>query len=130
MRILRASGIWSTLLGLAAVLAFVCLSSSPMHAEAFDGKYQCVRIEVGNQSERCQSPPLILSEDGSYEIWGEKGTYEVVQDRWLVLSHSKRRGLGHFVGPNEIVFEYKIGSQKCRVTFRQVYDPPPGFDVG
>lgn len=130
MRILRASGVWYSLLGLAAVLASSSVWSSPLQAQAFDGKYQCVRIELGNQSARCQSPPLILSDDGSYEIWGEKGTYEVVQDKWLVLSHSKRRGLGHFVRPDEIVFEYKIGDQKCRVTFREVYDPPPGFDVG
>lgn len=131
MRLFKASGAWSSLLSLAAVLTLGSLWPSPMHAqEAFDGKYRCVRIEIGNQSGRCQSPPLILSQDGSYEIWGEHGTYEVVQDQWLVLSHSKRRGLGHFVGPNEIVFEYKIGNQKCRVTFQQIYDPPPGFDVG
>ena len=130
MRILRASGTWSILLYLTALMALSSFSSAPLHAQAFDGKYQCVRVELGSQSERCQSPPLILSEDGSYEIWGEHGTYEVVQDKWLVLSHSKRRGLGHFVGPNEIVFEYKIGNQKCLVTFREVYDPPTGFDVG
>ena len=128
---LRASRLWSSLLSLSAVVVLSSLWSLPVHAQAaFDGKYRCVRVEVGNQTGKCQSPPLVLSQDGSYEIWGEHGTYEVVQDQWLVLSHSKRRGLGHFVGPNEIVFEYKIGDQKWRVTFRQIYDPPPGFDVG
>jgi len=130
MRIFRVSGAWSTLLSLAAVLAISGFWSSPAHAQALDGKYRCVRIQIGDQTGKCQSPPLVLNQDGSYDIWGEHGTYEVVQDQWLVLSHSKRRGLGHFVGPNEIVFEYKIGDKKCRVTFHQVYDPPPGFDVG
>jgi hypothetical protein len=109
MRIFRPSSGLNYLPSI-AVLLVSCLWSPALHAQsAFDGKYRCVRVEVGHQSKSCQSPPLILSGDGSYQIWGEHGTYEVVQDEWLVLSHSKRRGLEHFVGENEIVFEYKIG---------------------
>jgi hypothetical protein len=131
MRILRSSGLWSTLLSTLAVLVFSSFWPSSLHAQAaLDGKYRCVRIEIADQVGQCQSPPLILSQDGSYAIWGEHGTYEVVEDKWLVLSHSKRRGIGHFVGADRIVFEYKIGNKTCRVTFRQVYDPPPGYDVG
>ena len=130
MRISRSSG-WLSLLPLSLVLLASFWGSPDLRAQsAFDGKYRCVRIEVGTQTQACQSPPLILSSDGSYQIWGERGTYEVVQDQWLVLSHSKRRGLGHFVGADEIVFEYKIGGKRCRVTFREIYDPPPGFDLG
>ena len=95
-----------------------------------DGNYQCVRLEFQGQSAPCQSPPLVLNKDGSYEIWGEHGTYEVVQGRWLVLSHSKRRGLGHFLDSHEIVFEYRVGSRACRVTFRRVFDAPPGYRWG
>lgn len=121
---------WLKLLSLLAVLAVGGFWPSAAHAQsAFDGKYRCQQIEIGNQIGKCQSPPLVLSQDGSYQIWGERGTYQVVQDK-LVLSHSKRRGVGHFVGNDEIVFEYKIGKQQCRVTFRQIYEPPPGFDVG
>jgi hypothetical protein len=131
MRIFRSSVGWLSLLPLSLVLLASCSWSPALHAQsAFDGKYRCVRIEVGTQNAPCQSPPLILSSDGSYQIWGEHGTYEVVQDHLLVLSHSKRRGLGHFVGADEIVFEYKIGGKPCRVTFRQIYEPPPGFDLG
>lgn len=131
MRIFRASSGRLSLAPVFAVLLFSGFWPSVAHAQtSFDGKYRCVRVEIGSQSAPCQSPPLILNQDGSYEIWGERGTYEVVQDRWLVLSHSRRRGLGHFVGTDEIVFEYKIGDRTCRVTFRQIYDPPPGFDVG
>jgi hypothetical protein len=130
MRISRVLSRWLGLPRLSLVLLAVCFWSPAVHAQAFDGKYRCVRIEVGTKTETCQSPPLILSADGSYQIWGEHGTYEVVQDQWLVLSHSKRRGLGHFVGPDEIVFEYKIDGKRCRVTFREIYEPPPGFDLG
>ena len=95
--------------------------------QRLDGNYQCVHLEFQGQSAPCQSPPLVLNRNGSYEIWGEHGTYEVVQGRWLVLSHSKRRGLGHFVNPHEIVFEYRVDGRLCRVTFRRVFEAPPGF---
>jgi hypothetical protein len=95
--------------------------------ERLTGEYRCVRVETAGHSEPCQSPPLKLNRDGSYQIWGESGTYEVVQGQWLVLSHSKRRGLGHVVNSSEIVFEYRIKNESCRVTFRRVYDPPRGM---
>ena len=98
--------------------------------QRLDGNYQCVRIEFEGHSAPCQSPPLVLNHDGSYEIWGEHGTYEVVQGRWLVLSHSKRRGLGHFVNSEDIVFEYRVGSRACRVTFRRVFEAPPNLKWG
>jgi len=91
------------------------------------GQYRCVRVEAVGKTAQCQSPPLTLNRDGSYQIWGEKGTYEVVQGKWLVLSHSKRRGLGHVVNAQEIVFEYRIGNETCHVTFRRVYNTPAGF---
>ena len=91
------------------------------------GQYRCVRVEAVGRSAPCQSPPLVLNRDGSYQIWGEKGTYEVVQGKWLVLSHSKRRGLGHVVNSQEIVFQYQIGSEICHVTFRRIFNTPPGF---
>ena len=108
-------------------LASFC-SPSVAHAQApLVGKYQCVRIEAGNRSASCQSPPLILNRDGSYQIWGEHGTYEVVQGQWLVLSHSKRRGLGQVKDSHEIVFEYQINGHPCRVTFRRIFERPPGL---
>lgn len=113
-----------------AVASFLMASiafAAPPRAQRLDGNYQCVRLEFQGQSSPCQSPPLVLNQDGSYEIWGEHGTYEVVQGRWLVLSHSKRRGLGHFVNQHEIVFEYRVGSRACRVTFRRVFEAPPGY---
>jgi hypothetical protein len=120
---------WLTFLSFLLVLLASSAWPPALHAESiFDGKYRCVRIEIGHQTESCQSPPLILHRNGSYQIWGEHGTYEVVQGQWLVLSHSKRRGLGHFVGADKVVFEYEMDGKRCRVTFRRIYDPPPGFD--
>jgi hypothetical protein len=93
------------------------------------GKYRCVKLELENKTAPCDSPPLVLNEDGSYQIWGEEGSYELVQNRWLILEHSKRRGLGKIVSPREIVFEYRVGDKRCKVTFRRIFDPPPGFSL-
>lgn len=91
------------------------------------GNYECVRLEFAGKSAPCQSPPLVLNEDGSYDIWGEHGTYQVVEGRWLVLSHSKRRGRGHFVNAHDVVFEYRVDGQICQVTFRRIFEAPPGY---
>jgi hypothetical protein len=96
----------------------------------FAGKYRCIRLEMNGQSAPCQSPPLVLNEDGSYQIWGEEGSYELVQGRWLILEHSQRRGLGQIVSAREIVFEYRVGDKKCKVTFQRLFEPPPGYSLG
>ena len=88
-----------------------------------------MRLEIDEKSAPCQSPPLVLNEDGSYQIWGEEGSYELVQGRWLILEHSQRRGLGQIVGAREIVFEYRVGDKKCKVTFQRTFDPPPGYSL-
>src|SRR5262245_998188 len=125
---LRVPSNWSAtaVFGMLIMLASL-LGTTPVRAEAKPGKYRCVKMEAGNQVYPCQSPALTLNSDGSYQIWGENGTYEVMQDRWLVLSHSKRRGLGYLVHSGEIIFEYKEGKQVCRVTFQRVIEHPPGF---
>jgi hypothetical protein len=95
----------------------------------FAGTYRCVRLEMDKKSAPCQSPPLTLNDDGSYQIWGEEGSYELVQNRWLILEHSQRRGLGQIVSPREIVFEYRVGNKRCKVTFQRIFDPPPGYSL-
>jgi hypothetical protein len=95
----------------------------------FAGTYRCVELQMGDKSAPCQSPPLVLNEDGSYQIWGEEGSYELVQGRWLILEHSQRRGMGHIVNAREIIFEYSVGDKKCKVTFRRIFEPPPGYSL-
>jgi hypothetical protein len=119
-----------TIFSALAVLLATMAWSLPARAEARPGKYRCVKMEAGNQIYPCESPSLILKSDGSYQIWGEYGTYEVMQDKWLVLSHSKRRGLGYLEKSGEIIFEYRVGKRICRVTFERIADPRPGFISG
>ena len=73
MPIFRPRTGWLSYLPLILVLFVSCFWSPTLHAQtAFDGKYRCVRIEVGRETQGCQSPPLILSGDGSGKCEQEK----------------------------------------------------------
>ena len=122
--------ITSLFLAMLAMLLGSSVLAPSAQAQAQPGKYRCVTVLVAGQASRCQSPSLTLNSDGSYQIWGESGTYQVVQQHWLVLSHSKRRGLGYFLTSKEIVFEYKVKGRTCRVTFKREFEPSSGLIDG
>lgn len=120
------------------LLMLLTVGAWPVHTQGKDGehdrerlagKYRCVKLELEQKTAPCDSPPLVLNQDGSYQIWGEEGTYELVQGRWLILEHSQRRGLGQIVSPREIVFEYRVGDKRCKVTFQRIFEPPPGYSL-
>jgi hypothetical protein len=126
----RGSRILSLSFAIFTVLLAGLALAPAAKAQARPGSYRCVKMEVDSKASRCVSPSLVLYADGSYQIWGENGTYSVVQDRWLVLSHSKRRGLGYLQKDDTIVFEYKSGKRLCRVIFERQYQPSRGFIQG
>ena len=128
-RCLRLAGFLLILLAGGASAARAQGQDKDQGAGRLSGRYRCVRLEIEKKSAPCDSPPLVLREDGSYQIWGEEGSYELVQGRWLILEHSRRRGLGHVVSPREIVFEYRVGDKRCKVTFQRIFNPPPGFSL-
>jgi hypothetical protein len=141
MPVIRLTPTTAKLLQAGALFVIVLAAGSPAGAQSskakesaedrgrFAGTYRCMRLEMDQKMAPCQSPPLTLNEDGSYQIWGEEGSYELVQNRWLILEHSQRRGLGQIVSAREIVFEYRVGSKRCKVTFQRVFDPPPGYSL-
>ena len=45
------------------------------------------------------------------------------------IADSRRRGLGQVVSPREIVFEYRVDDKRCKVTFRRIFEPPPGYSL-
>ena len=113
--------------GIVLAMGIFALAIPAQAQVSLNGQYRCTKVEVNHRTANCQSPPLMLHRDGSYQIWGEHGTYQVVKGRWLLLSHSKRRGLGHFQSINEIVFEYRISGLRYKVTFSRTYEAIPGF---
>ena len=100
--------------------------AAPARAEAFvGGTYDCVSVRVGKHISMCTSPPLRLYADGSYRIWNEQGTYEVLGS-YIVLSETKKRGPGRIKPGDYLVFQYFSKGKRYEVTFRRK-DLPPGL---
>jgi hypothetical protein len=99
----------------------------PVRAQNYlSGTYNCVKVEIAGKTQPCSAPSIELKSDGSYQILAERGTYEIVAGRWLVLSTSKNHGKARLDGSKEIVFEFVSGGKKSKITYRQKYQRPPG----
>ncbi len=59
------------------------------HAQTADlsGRYQCVQVKVQEKVQSCSAAPLILKNDGHFELRGWEGSY-LVNGQWVVLSDS------------------------------------------
>jgi len=113
-------------LGIAAiVLAF---TGTPVRAEsALSGTYNCVSVEINGKSHPCKAPSLEMYSDGSYSIFTEHGTYEILKGHWLVLSAAKNHGKARLVGSKQIIFEFESGGKKSKITYRRKYQRPPAW---
>ncbi len=69
-----------------AVLFLVIPSS---HAQTVDvsGRYQCAQAKVHGKVIPCKAAPLILKNDGHFELRGWEGNY-LVNGEWVELSDS------------------------------------------
>jgi hypothetical protein len=100
----------------------------PAHAQAYlSGTYNCKNVEIEGKTQPCSAPSIELNSDGSYQILAERGTYEIVAGRWLVLSTSKNRGKARLDGSKDIIFEFVSGGRKSKITYRQKYQRPPAW---
>ncbi len=111
--------------GLFAAIGLLWLAPSLRAQSGVAGTYRCASVQVGNRTGRCLSPPLTLYPDGSYQIWGEQGTY-TVQGRRIVLSQAKKRGPGRLKRGRKLVFEFTYRGKKHQVTFLKKYDAVSG----
>jgi hypothetical protein len=61
----------------------------PSHAQTVDvsGRYQCVQVKVAQKIQPCTAAPLILKNDGRFELRGWEGSY-LVNGQWVELSDS------------------------------------------
>lgn len=71
-----------------ALLLFGCFWLLPSsHAQSADltGRYQCVQVKVHEKVAACTAAPLILKNDGRFELRGWEGSY-LVNGQWVELS--------------------------------------------
>jgi hypothetical protein len=109
-------------------VAGMVVSAAPVHSHPYlSGTYNCIKVEVAGKTQSCSAPSLELNSDGSYQILAERGTYEIVSGRWLVLSTSKNHGKARLDGSREIIFEFISGGKKSKITYRRKYERPLGW---
>jgi len=112
------------------ILAVIALtfSGKVAHAQSYlSGTYNCVSVEIDGKAHHCKAPSLEMNSDGSYQILAERGTYEILKGRWLVLSASKNHGKARLDGSKEIIFEFVSGGKKSKITYRRKYQRPPAW---
>ena len=82
------------------------------------GRYQCTEVRLNGKVVPCKSAPLILKSDGSFEIHGREGQYQV-NGSWLELSDEVKRTKAKLVPGYKIVFRYRYRGGLCEVTFQR-----------
>jgi hypothetical protein len=101
---IRAALSLTPLLPLVAALALTIPSS---HAQTVDlsGRYQCAKAVVHGKEIPCKAAPLILKNDGRFELRGWEGSY-LVNGEWVELSDSLIKTRAKIVPGHKIVLRY------------------------
>jgi hypothetical protein len=92
------------ILPVAAILIFLVPSS---HAQKVDlsGRYQCAQAKVRGKIIPCKAAPLILKNDGHFELRGWEGSY-LVNGGWVELSDSLVKARAKIEPGHKIVLRY------------------------
>jgi hypothetical protein len=91
-------------LPVAAMLMFLVPAS---HAQKVDvsGRYQCAQAKVRGKIIPCKAAPLILKNDGHFELRGWEGSY-LVNGEWVELSDSLVKARAKIEPGHKIVLRY------------------------
>jgi hypothetical protein len=88
----------------AAMLLYLMPAS---HAQTVDvsGRYQCAQAKVRGKIIPCKAAPLILKNDGHFELRGWEGSY-LVNGEWVELSDSLVKARAKIEPGHKIVLRY------------------------
>lgn len=77
------------------------------HAQTADlsGRYQCTQAKVKGKVFACKAAPLILKNDGRFELRGWEGSY-LVKGEWVELSDSLLKTRAKIQPGHKIVLKY------------------------
>jgi hypothetical protein len=70
------------------------------------GRYQCSEAKVRGKVVECKAAPLILKNDGRFELRGWEGSY-LVNGEWVELSDSLVKSRAKIEPGHKIVFRYQ-----------------------
>jgi hypothetical protein len=92
-------------LSVAALLLFLT-STSPAQTPDVSGRYQCTQAKMKGKVIACNAPPLILKNDGRFELRGWEGSY-LVSGQWVELSDSLIKTRAKIEPGHKIVLRYR-----------------------
>lgn len=102
-------------------LTLVCLGF-PVRSAAqsldVSGRYQCAEAKVRGKVIPCTAAPLILKNDGKFELRGWEGSY-LVDGQWVELSDSAVRSRARIAPGHKIVFRYRGKHGWCEMTYER-----------
>jgi hypothetical protein len=89
------------------VVAALFLIVPSSHAQTVDvsGRYQCAEAKVRGKVIPCNAAPLILKNDGRFELRGWEGSY-LVTGQWVELSDSLIKTRAKIEPGHKIVLRY------------------------
>lgn len=92
---------------LAAMFLLVIPSAKAQSGDAsnLSGSYQCTQAKVKGKVVACNAAPLILKNDGRFELRGWEGTY-MVDGPWVQLSDSLTKARAKIEPGHKIVLKY------------------------
>lgn len=87
--------------------AVLFLTTQPSHAQTVDvsGRYQCAEAKVRGKVIPCNAAPLILKNDGRFELRGWEGSY-LVTGEWVELSDALIKTRAKIEPGHKIVIRY------------------------
>lgn len=77
-------------LSITVIAALLLLPAGHAQTTNLSGRYQCVQVKVHQKVEACSAAPLILKNDGHFELRGWEGSY-LVNGEWVELSDTLQK---------------------------------------
>jgi hypothetical protein len=103
---------------LLAVVSLVLLPAGHAQTVSVSGRYECATAKVQGKSVPCNAAPLILKNDGHFELRGWEGNY-LVTGEWVELSDSVVRSRAKIEPGHKIVFRYRGKHGWCEMVYER-----------
>lgn len=88
-----------------AALLLVLIPASSAQSTDVSGRYQCIQAKMKGKVMACNAAPLILKNDGKFELRGWEGNYQVT-GTWVELSDSLIKTRARIEPGHKIVLRY------------------------
>ncbi len=88
-----------------AALLLALTPASPAQTTDVSGRYQCTQAKIKGKVTTCNAAPLILKNDGHFELRGWEGNY-LVNGQWVELSDALIKTRAKIEPGHKIVLRY------------------------